>query len=354
MLNVQVLGASYGLLLSAKMLLAGHNVQLVCTQAECETIDAEGFRVRLPIAGETSPVELFSRDLPGRLETATPAQAGQSDCDLVVLAMQEPQYRAPELRALLTSIAAAKVPCLSIMNMPPLPFLQRFSAIDPQRCHPAYTDTTVWSEFDPALMTHCSADPQAVRPASGAVNELEAKLPTNFRAAPFEDDHLTRMLCGLASSIENARLTCFGQDTALPVKLKVYPSPYTGLSKLPMLVTGNYRCFTEAGICSIKDAVHQDLDLSRSVYESVCKVLQGIGCPAESLIPFDKYAAAANSLIAPSSAAKAVDRGVPAIERVDRLVQSLAGQQGARIAMLDKVVERVDARLAANQAASDV
>ena len=353
MLNVQVLGASYGLLLSAKILLAGHNVRLICTQAECETIDTEGFRVRLPIAGKKACVELFSGDLPGRLETATPTRARLQDADLVVFAMQEPQYRAPELRKLLSSIAAARVPCLSIMNMPPLPFLQRFSGIDQQACRPAYTDASVWSDFDPVLVSHCSADPQAVRPASGAVNELEARLATNFRAAPFDGEAQTQMLCELAASIENAQLKRSGQDGALPVKLKVYPSLYTGLTKLPMLVTGNYRCFTEGGIRSIKDAVHQDIGRSRSVYESVCEVLQGIGCPAETLIPFDKYAAAANSLIEPSSAAKAVNRGVTAIERVDLLVQCMASQQGTRISSLDEVTARVDARLADNRAASD-
>ena len=82
-------------------------------------------------------------------------------------------------------------------------------------------------------------------------------------------------------------------------------------------------------------------------------MLRGIGCPAETLIPFDKYAAAANSLVEPSSAAKAVNRGVTAIERVDVLVHCMASQQGTRITSLDEVVARVDARLADNRAASD-
>ena len=45
--------------------------------------------------------------------------------DLVVLAMQEPQYAAGEIGALLGQVAAAGVPTMSIMNMPPLTFLQR-------------------------------------------------------------------------------------------------------------------------------------------------------------------------------------------------------------------------------------
>ena len=40
--------------------------------------------------------------------------------DLVGLAMQEPQYRSPGVRELLNAVGRAKVPCMSIMNMPPL------------------------------------------------------------------------------------------------------------------------------------------------------------------------------------------------------------------------------------------
>ena len=55
-----------------------------------------------------------------------------ADYDLVALAMQEPQYRAAEVRDLLKAVAAARVPCMSIMNMPPLTYLKRI----PARRHP--------------------------------------------------------------------------------------------------------------------------------------------------------------------------------------------------------------------------
>ena len=50
--------------------------------------------------------------------------------DLVVLAMQEPQYLDHDVAMLLTGIAEARVPCLSLMNMPPLPYLKRIPTID--------------------------------------------------------------------------------------------------------------------------------------------------------------------------------------------------------------------------------
>jgi hypothetical protein len=69
-------------------------------------------------------------------------------------------------------------------------------------------------------------------------------------------------------------------------------------------------------------------------------------------VPFEKYAAAAQSLGSPSSAARALDAGAPYIERVDRLVQAIAAQKGMRSEVLDEVVRLVDAKLEANRAAS--
>ena len=48
----------------------------------------------------------------------------------------------------------------------------------------------------------------------------------------------------------------------------------------------------------------------------------------EDLVPFAKYAQAAESLGKPSSAARALFGGAEHIERVDCLVRRIAGQQG--------------------------
>ena len=49
--------------------------------------------------------------------------------DLVVLGMQEAQYDSSGVRELLSLIAGAGVPCLAIMNMPPLPYLKRLPGL---------------------------------------------------------------------------------------------------------------------------------------------------------------------------------------------------------------------------------
>ena len=159
--NILILGASYGSLLASKMMFAGHNVTLVCLPAEADLINAEGFRVRMPVRGRKEQVEIDSRKLPGKVSAAGPAEVNPSAFDLIGLAMQEPQYRSPGVRELLDKVAKSRVPCMSIMNMPPLPYMKRIPGLKTDPLKAAYTDPSVWDNFDPS-----NAD--AVQPRSAS------------------------------------------------------------------------------------------------------------------------------------------------------------------------------------------
>jgi hypothetical protein len=345
--NTLVMGASYGSLLATKLLLAGHKVKLVCLPAEAELINREGTRVRIPVKGRDGLVEIDSRSTPGSLSADVPAAVKASDYDLVALAMQEPQYRSPGVRELLDSVARSKVPCMSIMNMPPLPYLQRIPGVSASDLKNCYADATVWQSFDPALLTLCSPDPQAFRPPEEKVNVLQVSLPTNFKAARFASDAHTAILRQMQSDIEAIR---FGPaKIELPVKLKVHDSVFVPLAKWSMLLTGNYRCVQRDGVRSIRDAVHSDIEASRSVYNWVGTLCKSLGAKEEDLVPFEKYAAAARGLTKPSSAARALAGGATAIERVDLLVQSLAAQKRMRSDVVDQTVALVDSWLARNR-----
>jgi hypothetical protein len=346
--QILILGASYGSLLAIKLLLAGHTVRLVCLPAEADLINREGARVRMPVKGREGLIEVDSRKLPGKLSASLPAEVKPADYDLAALAMQEPQYRSPGVRELLDAVARAKVPCMSIMNMPPLPYLARIPGVSADACRDCYTDASVWNSFDPALMTLCSPDPQAFRPPEEKVNVLQVRLPTNFKAARFPSDAHTAMLRRLEADIEAARF----ENIELPVKLKVHESVFVPLAKWAMLMAGNYRCITKDGIRSIKEAVHTDIGASRSVYDWVVKLCKSLGAREDDLVPFEKYAAAAQELATPSSAARALFGGAPNIERVDRLVKTIAAQKGMRLDAIDEIVALVDARLEANRRAA--
>jgi hypothetical protein len=350
--KILILGASYGSLLGAKLVLAGHSVKLVCLPAEVELINKEGARVRMPIKGREGLVEIDTRKAPGKLSADGPGAVSPADYDLVGLAMQEPQYRSSGVRELLEAVTRAKVPCMSIMNMPPLTYLKRIKGLDTNPLRSCYTDPSVWDNFDPKLMTLCSPDPQAFRPPEEKVNVLQVRLPTNFKAARFDSDAHTAILRQLESDIEAIRFDAGDAKIELPVKLKVHDSIFVPLAKWPMLIAGNYRCVTKDGPRSIKDAVHTDIEASRSVYNWTVKLCVSLGAAEKDLVPFEKYAAAAQSLGSPSSAARALYAGAPNIERVDRLVKTIAAQKGMQLNVVDETVALVDARLEANRKAA--
>jgi len=242
--NIMIMGASYGSLLATKLLFAGHKVKLVCLPAEAEVINQEGTRVRLPIKGRSDLVEIDSRKLKGKVSADVPTAVNPADYDLVALAMQEPQYRAPGVRDLLAAVAKAKVPCMSIMNMPPLPYLKRIPGLATDPLRACYTDPSVWEGFEPGLMTLCSPDPQAIRPPEEKTNVLLVTLPTNFKVARFESDKYTAILRQMQQDIEAVRFDAGDGPVDIPVKLKVHDSIFVPLAKWAMLLTGNYRCVT--------------------------------------------------------------------------------------------------------------
>jgi hypothetical protein len=339
--NILILGASYGSLLGTKLLMAGHNVTLVCRKKTAELINRDGTEVRIKLRDEATHRAIFSRNLPGKLDAASPDTVDLSRYDLVGLAMQEPQYANHTIRVLMVKIAEARLPCLSIMNMPPLPYLKRIPALANSDLEEAYTNAMVWERFTPGLVTLCSPDPQAFRPPEEAANVLHVGLPTNFKAAAFADDKHNALLRELERDID--AVTLDGHD--VPVKLKVFDSLFVPLAKWSMLLTGNYRCITRGEPQAIRDAVHGDLALSKSIYEHVDAIARKLGADPTDQVPFEKYAKAAESLLKPSSAARAVAAGAPFIERVDLLVKLISQQLDMPNAEIEQTVQTVDFKL---------
>ncbi len=339
--NILILGASYGSLLGTKLLMAGHNVTLVCRRKTADLINREGTEVRIKLRDEADHRAIFSPDLPGVLDACPPEDVDLARYDMVALAMQEPQYANHTIRMLMIKIAEAKLPCLSIMNMPPLPYLKRIPALENIDLNQAFTNAQVWDRFDPGLISLCSPDPQAFRPPEELPNVLHVGLPTNFKAATFAAETHNALLRNLEADI--AAVTLDGKD--VPVKLRVFPSLFVPLAKWSMLLTGNYRCITPGDPRPIRNAVHDDLDLSRAIYAHVDAIAQRLGADPADQVPFDKYAKAAESLAKPSSAARAIAAGAPFIERVDLLVKLIGQALDMPHPEIDRTVAIVDEKL---------
>src|SRR5579872_3787446 len=229
--NILLFGAAYGSLLASKLLFGGHKIHMVCLPAEADLINAEGFKVTLPVRGRKEPVLLESRKLPGKVTAGPATGVDPKAYDLVGLCMQEPQYRSSGVRELLDAVGKSRVPCMSIMNMPPLAYLKRIPGLDYKALEPAFTDPRVWDSVSPEKITLNSPDPQAIRPPDGKANELLVTLPTNFKCARFEDDKDTQILRNLQNDVEAARFDTPEGRIELPVKLKIYDSIFVPLAK---------------------------------------------------------------------------------------------------------------------------
>jgi len=316
----------------------------VCREQTASLINAEGTLVRIKLRDEDEHRVISSNDHPGKVDAATPESVAPADYDLVCLAMQEPQYSASAVKDLMGRVAAAKVPCLSIMNMPPLPYLARIDSLKNVNLEASFNDASVWAGFEPGLISLCSPDPQAFRPPEEKANFLHVGLPTNFKAAAFSDEKHNIMLRQLETDILNVRL----DDKDVPVKLRVFDSLFVPMAKWSMLVTGNYRCVTGGEPIAIRDAVHGDLEQSAAMYAWVDNLARELGADAADQVPFDKYANAAKNLMKPSSVARAIASGAAKVERVDKLVQAVGASLNRQSDTLDEIVKTVDAKLKEN------
>jgi hypothetical protein len=358
-LSILILGASYGLLPATKLALAGHNITIVGRPAEIASIAATGTELRLPARENGAQLSLrLSATMehatgPEQLTLRTPQTVDPDAFDLVVLAMQEPQYAAPEVLDLMGRIAHSAKPCLSIMNMPPLPFLERLPSINTD-CLPAIF-SAAWAGFDPACVTLASPDPQAVRPNPSQPGILQVTLASNFKMAPLPNPKHQALLVRIAADVDALRVDDGNGHKVTPrVRFIAHPSLYVPLAKWPMLIAGNCRCLTARGPIAIGEAVWSDLEQSQALYEWVCTVAQSLGAKETDLVSFDRYAKAARGLSLPSSLARGLSSGAQAVERIDLLVQALARSKSQCHPALDGIVKLITDALERNRGSNPV
>ena len=70
--NILILGASYGSLLATKLLMAGHNVTLVCRNKTADLINRDGTQVRIKLRDEAMHRAIFSRGCSNSTASSSP------------------------------------------------------------------------------------------------------------------------------------------------------------------------------------------------------------------------------------------------------------------------------------------
>ncbi len=349
-LRILVLGASYGVILGMRIAAAGHRVTFVCREQEAALINAKKLFLRIPAKDRTLPVEISASQCPVAPDACVPGDVDPGGYDLVCLAMQEPQFSSPGVRQLVGRLARSRIPILSIMNMPLPPFLNKITTMDDQTAAAIFTEPELWAEIDASVFAMASADPQAMRVDADDAIIISATLPTNFKVAPFEHAPHQLMFEQLCRDIDVFRIDVGGGTLCQPrVRLRPHASNFLPLVKWPMLITGNFRCMTSGEPISIGEAVCSNEPESRDIYEWVLQVCTALGVEESKLVPFDRYLTAAEGLSLPSSLARGLHAGEIGVERVDKLIQFLAGRHGMVHSVLDRIVADVNARLEGNR-----
>jgi hypothetical protein len=350
-MHVLVLGASYGALVASKTALAGHLVTLVARPDEIRSLDANGLSVSLPLwPSEVRHDCIFRADRGtakqiGRLGLLAPDQVNPTDFDLAFLAMQEPQVGAKELVTLFNGISDARLPLISLSNMPPLSFLERIPNFPIEKVAPHYHSPAAWKALHKSPQTLASPDAQAFRLDPKDPCALHVSLATNLKVAPFHEPEAQAKLSQLATDIENIRS---GDGGKLPVKLICSEHLAIPFAKMPMLITGNYRCVQPGRITSIRDAVWGDIQESETIYQECLEVLRAFSVPEKVMVPFEQYAAAAKGLTKPSSAARVIDAGAIKVERSDAIMLTMAEHLGVPSARISQIVSQINNRITKN------
>jgi hypothetical protein len=297
--------------------------------------------LRVPVSAEAAP---------GLAALRTADQIDPQDYQFVILAMQEPQFKAPAIADLMARIAAAAVPCLSIMNLPPRAYLERLGTIAPAAYQGVYSSEAVWQGLDPRKLSLTSPDAQAVRLDPAQPGQLTVTLASNFKAAPFADAVDQALLERLAKDMSQIKVEAEGAVHRVPVLLLAQRSLFAPLAKWPMLLTGNCRCFTPDGVRSIGETVLSDAAASAAIYAQVTGLLVAMGADERSLVDFASYAKAAEGLTRPSSLARALASGAKAVERIDRLVLNLMRLHGIDSPEIEAIVATIEHQLTVNKA----
>jgi hypothetical protein len=339
-----VIGASYGLLTAAKLAASGQPVSVVGFPDEVVRIWSHGVRI-----GFADGLVLVPPMGYAGIRLVTPEEVDVAEHDLVFLAVQEPQVGTAAMAGLLRRIGD-RLPVAALMNMPPPPFLERVPGLPQGIGRGAYRDAAVWAGLPAARMTLASPDAQALRLDPDKPGRLTVTLASNLRFAPFaraDDQALLQQVTRAASRVKSP-------SGFYPVQFVTRSSVFAPLAKWPMLAVGNCRCVGtgQSALRSIRDAVWDDVRLSRRLYDGVTAGLLACGAPPTALVPFESYAKAAEQLVRPSSLARALAHGATAVERIDLLVLNLlrdTGQNAEICNLMQSVCDTIATMLISNE-----
>tara|TARA_B110000305_G_C19406756_1_gene623198 strand:- start:806 stop:1852 length:1047 start_codon:yes stop_codon:yes gene_type:complete len=339
--NCLIVGASYGSLLAMKLIMAGHSVKIVGQNHEVDAINKKGINVSIKTKLKQKKLILNSKNYSKNLKAIDSSKVNCKEIDIAFFALKEIHFSQNNIIELVKQLAEHKVPAVALMNMPPLTILKKNENLKTKNYKNYYLNPEIWEIFDQKNLTATSADPQTICNICDGMVSHTVTLNSNFKISKFQNFKHDRMLINLENDIKNIRVN----NQRVPILLKIYESKYIFMTKWPMLITGNYRCFTAKGIRSIKESVFHDLKYSEKIYNSIYNLCIKLGCSKNDLVEFRHYANAAKKLIYPSSFSREIDKNKISVERLDKLIKKISEEQSVKLNFLNDITEKIELRL---------
>ena len=335
--NICVLGGYYGLLVASKILLSGSHVTVFCKEEEKKKLDQLGYSISFKTAGlntkQPFKSNIFQKN--DLLKFVSNIHEFEIEkFDLIFLCISEHHYSSNNLTQLIKRINIYKRPIISVTNLYPPSYFNQLNFFNINLINKCYYNFDLSTKYlDSKFVAVASPEPQFFNKSD---SQYSIRLSGKFRISPFSNKELNLKIHNM---LKNFNYNKFEQFDNLPVEFKIYDNLFIPLSKLPMLITGNYRCLTDGNnAISIKQAVYNDLNLSKLIYNETIDILNKLGVKRNSIIPFSMYLKAVNFLDAPSSFAKSVYNGEKKIERVDKLISTISQILNLRKEVIEQVV----------------
>ena len=227
--------------------------------------------------------------------------------------MQEPQYRSPGVRELLDAVAKSRVPCMSIMNMPPLPYIKRIPGLDYDALEAGLhrSDASGTTSIPTCLRSTAPTRRRSVR-RTGRPTCCWSRCRPTSKCAQFDNDKDTAIVRQLEKDDRCRALRRTGRQDrtageAEGLRFDLRAARQVGDAarrQLSLHHHGRHAHRARGG------AFQSRRGRGRSTISSFDLCVK-LGASPNDLVPFEKYAAAAQSLTRPASAARALKTARP-------------------------------------------
>lgn len=325
--KVILFGANYSLIYALKFLQNNQSVDIVCTEEEKREFKKKLFIKYIININKKKKIKKINITKFKKIKFISEKKELSKSYSICFLGMPQHAYDNPNINYIMQILIQKKIPMVSIMNLPPFNFITKIKWFKKIKLKQFYKKN-ILDKIQGNYLTHSSTEPQIRKSRNViSVNHLGKLRVARFNHAI--NDKILELITSKFNKIKS--------KDDIPLSIKLYSSFFVPLSKLPMLVCGNYRCYDGKYFYTIKEAVLKNIIHSKVIYNEVCDLLNFAGAKRNELVPFGLYVKSLKTLNNLSSVAQNVVNKKK-IERIDKII----GISLAQIKKKNKFIKKIN------------